>query len=170
MHVVVDTNVPKTANGDETPQASVTCVAACALKLDEIRSSHVLVVDDGWRILKEYMGQLSSDGQPGAGDDFLAWILINRTNPHHCIQIPITPTADGYSFAEFPHDPALAGFDPSDHKFVAVALAHPQTPPILNATDSDWWHHHAALTAHNLRIEYLCPDVIPGTISPSSIS
>lgn len=167
MHLVVDTNVPKTANGDATPQATIDCVVACGRKLKELQASHTVVLDDGWHILREYMGQLRSSGQPGIGDAFLKWVLTNQANPLRCVHVPITSTADGRSFVEFPQDPALASFDPSDHKFVAVALAHPANPPILNATDSDWWHHHAALTTHNLRIEYLCPDVVPGVVPPS---
>lgn len=164
MHVVVDTNVPKTANGVDTPQASPRCIAGCNRTLAEIRSGHILVLDDGWAILREYMGQLNSSGQPGPGDAFLRWILLNQANPRSVAQVAITPNLNTASFDEFPQDPALLGFDPSDHKFVAVALTHPRRPPIYNATDSDWWNYHAALAAHNLRIEFVCPDLVPGSV------
>jgi len=37
-------------------------------------------------------------------------------------------------------------------------VAHPEHPPILNAVDSDWWHHQDALARHGVRVEFLCPD------------
>jgi hypothetical protein len=61
-------------------------------------------------------------------------------------------------FAEFPDDDALRGFDVSDQKFVAVALASNEHPPILNAVDSDWWNYGPALARHDVVVENLCPD------------
>jgi hypothetical protein len=66
------------------------------------------------------------------GDAFLKWVLTNRTNPKHCEQVRITQIAEN-DFAEFPRSQSLVGFDPSDRKFVAVALTHPQRPAIAAA-------------------------------------
>jgi hypothetical protein len=63
-------------------------------------------------------------------------------------------------FEEYPDDPDIAAFDPSDHKFVAVALAGPQPAVVLNAVDTDWWEHRAALTRNKVNIEFLCPDAM----------
>ncbi|MBC6473672.1 MAG: hypothetical protein GDA48_13345 [Hormoscilla sp. GM102CHS1] len=65
------------------------------------------------------------------------------------------------NFQEFPQDPALADFDLSDRKFVALALAYPEKPPILNAVDSDWRNFHDRLSTHGVRVEFLCPELIP---------
>jgi hypothetical protein len=156
VNVIVDTNVPIVAN-KAAPQASVQCVATCAQKLKQIRDEHTLVLDDGWHILREYMNNLRSGGQPGAGDAFLRWVLTNRGNPRRCSFVHVTPQSA--SFAEFPADPELTGFDLSDHKFVAVAIAHPEHPPILNATDSDWWDYRHALNRHGVHIDFVCPDI-----------
>lgn len=102
------------------------------------------------------MRNLRSEGQPGPGDAFLKWVLTNRSNPQRCALVSLTPQGD--SFLEFPNDPDLEGFDPSDHKFAAVAHAHPDHPPVLNATDSDWWHYREALACHGVRVEFVCPD------------
>jgi hypothetical protein len=75
--------------------------------------------------------------------------------------VHITPRdrqQDEHNFEEFLLDPSLATFDPSDRKFVAVAVAHPEHPPILNATDSDWWDYREALAHHSVRVEFVCPD------------
>ena len=140
MKTIADTNVPKVANW-QTSQASPACVAACARRLSDIQSAGTLVLDDGWHILREYLTNLRSSGQPGMGDAFLKWVLTNQANPRRCELVHITPVNTGpdcCDFAEFPEDNNLARFDPADRKFVAVAVAHPEHPPILNAVDTDW--------------------------------
>ncbi|MBD1895773.1 hypothetical protein [Coleofasciculus sp. FACHB-129] len=159
MHVIVDTNVPIVANGHSN-QASPHCVIICVEKLREIQQQHILVLDKDWLIIKEYMKNLSSKGQPGVGDAFLKWILTNQLNSNRCQLVQITPTNNG-SFQEFPQDAALSGFDLSDRKFVVVALAHPDKPPILNAVDSDWRNFEAALASCGVRVEFLCPELKP---------
>ena len=75
--------------------------------------------------------------------------------------VPITPV-DGSEneFEEFPDDPALDGFDPDDRKFIAVALAHLERPPILQAVDGQWWDFRDAFRQHGVTIEFICEDDI----------
>lgn len=155
--VIVDTNVPITANG-HAEQASPTCRLACITALRLIQAQRRISVDQSGLILQEYRRHLSPNGQPGLGDAFFKWLWNNQANPEVCVPVPITPTADGYDFAEFPDDPALARFDPSDRKFVAVARAHPAHPPIYNAVDTDWLHYQEALASHGVVVAQLCPD------------
>lgn len=160
MKAIVDTNVAVVAN-QQAPQASLDCVLRCVNCLHTLQRTGCVVIDAGWRIINEYKNNLREQGQPGVGDAFLLWLLRNRNNPRSCCQVHITPcaaSATDTDFAEFPTDPALVDFDPSDRKFVAVAVAHPEHPPILNATDSDWWHHRGSLTRHGVQVEFLCPD------------
>ena len=158
--VVVDTNVPLTAN--EKADASPECVLACVDALVEIMTDkQSIAIDDGWRILNEYKRRLSSSGQPGVGDQFLKWGLTKLANPSRCIQIPITPHSDDKDhFEEFPNDPDLASFDRSDRKFVAVACAHLGRPPILEALDSKWWGWKEALKRAGVTVMFLCQDEI----------
>lgn len=163
MKLIVDTNVPLVAN-HQTPHASPGCVQTCVRILLNLQREHMLVLDDGWHIIREYKNKLRSSGQPGVGDAFLKWTLTNRDNPAHCERIPITllpDSADGNDFAEFPVDPAFANFDRSDRKFVALALAHTENPSILNATDTDWWNYRSSLEKYNIRVMFLCPDAMP---------
>ena len=164
MDVIVDTNVLVTANGEAVPQASQECADTCVYWIEEIQEKHILRLDDGWEILGEYEGQLLPQRGSGFGYAFLRWVLRNRANPAQCRLVRITPQeSDGrMSFAEFPTGPELAGFDPSDRKFVAVARAHPTQAPILNAVDTDWWHYREPLEAHGIQIEFLCPDAMHG--------
>lgn len=164
MRAIVDTNVLKVANR-QTSQASPNCVVTCTHQLRDIQSRGTLVLDDGWYILREYLSNLRSGGQPGVGDAFLKWVLTNWANPHRCELVHISPLDDdprGCSFAEFPPDPDLKDFDPSDRKFVAVARAHLDHPPILNAVDTDWWASRSALERNGVRVEFLCPEAMPG--------
>lgn len=165
MHVVVDTNVLIVANRRET-QASPQCVLNCIRKLESIQKIQVLVIDDGWRIIKEYRKKVSSSGQPGIGDAFLKWVLTNHNNSTRCEKVSITEIADNH-YAEFPTDPALGQFDLSDRKFVAVALMHPAHPPIVNAVDSDWLLWQIPLEANGIQIDFLCPDDLKPTVTPN---
>jgi hypothetical protein len=156
-YFIVDTNVPRVANR-KSNQASPACVLNCANKLREIQEQHIIVLDDKWLIIKEYRHQLSDTGQPGLGDAFFKWVLTNQANPQRCQQVKITPTTEN-SFEEFPEDESLADFDKSDRKFVAVALTHPEKPPILNAVDSDWKNFEIALNNIGITIIFLCPEL-----------
>ena len=123
-----------------------------------------IVLDEGNRILSEYGDNLRSDGQPGVGDAFLKWVYTYQWNSQRCDRVRITPTEDGSSFAEFPHDRELTGFDLSDRMFVAAARAHPDSPPILNAVDTDWWLFRAALARNGVSVELLCPQDVEGVV------
>ncbi|MEJ2705344.1 MAG: hypothetical protein P8Z79_23135 [Sedimentisphaerales bacterium] len=156
MKRVVDTNVPVVANGS-SKQASPECVRTCAVRLGEIVQEGQLVLDDNWLILKEYMANLRCTGQPGPGDAFLKWALTNHRNPKLCEQVAITPRNSGETdFEEFPADPALDGFDPADRKFVAVAVAHRDRPPILQAVDTKWWQMKKPLLRAGITVDFLC--------------
>jgi hypothetical protein len=154
---VVDTNVPVAANG-KSRQADPDCVIACIDILDSIRAGGVVVLDDGMRILNEYMNNLSMSGQPGAGDLFMKWVWNVQADESRCEQVRLTPDphwAD--NFKEFPDDADLTTFGPSDRKFVAVALTSRNRPTILNAVDSDWAQRHVALERNGVRVHFLCP-------------
>jgi hypothetical protein len=155
---VVDTNVPVVANG-KSAQASPICVLACVESLEAIKNNGVIVLDDGMRILHEYMNNLSLSGQPGVGDAFMKWVWSIQALEERCERVPIRELPDDdQDFEEFPRDPDLADFDRSDRKFVAVALTSRNTPTVLNAVDPDWWTHRKALRRHGVRVKFLCPD------------
>lgn len=158
MSVVLDTNVLVVANGRHEP-AQERCVGACIDALDRVRHDSV-VIDDGQLILDEYRKHCSFSGQPGLGDAFFKWLWSRQADPRYCRRVQITPHAKR-GFAEFPADKRLKAFDRDDRKFVAVALAAGDAPPVLNASDTDWWHARAVLGAHGVTITFLCPELMP---------
>ena len=160
MIVVVDTNVPVVANG-ESEQASPDCVQTCAERLGEIMRGEVkLVLDNRWKIISEYRQNLHASGID-VGDRFLGWVLRNWTNPERCDLVSITPMNDSENaFEEFPDDPALNDFDPADRKFIAVAYAHSERPPILQAVDSKWLNFLDAFRRNGVTVAFICEDDI----------
>ena len=161
MMVIVDTNVAVVANG-KSEQASEECVDTCIGRLDQIiRGETKLVLDADWIILDEYSRNLNSSGKPGTGDRFLVWCLRNWTIPEQCDLVPITPIEGAETeFQEFPTDLELENFDPADRKFVAVAVAHCEKPPILQAVDSQWLDFRDVLLQHGVRVQFICEDDI----------
>lgn len=159
---LVDTNVPKTANlalaPNMIPQELAGCVLACVETIEHIVKKGGLVMDAGDEIFDEYRQNLSMKGQPGVGDRFMKWVHDNRWRLSDADRVKITKNGDSYD--EFPAHPGLTHFDISDRKFVAVSNAHPEKPPILQATDSKWWGWKNALAEVGISVRFLCPDYV----------
>ena len=154
---VVDVNVPIVANG-QAAQADCKCVLACVDALWKVYEKGMIVIDDGMRILSEYMDYLYMNGQPGAGDAFMKWVWENQAVIERCERVILNPKwGDEEGFIEFPDDQQLETFDRSDRKYVAVALASKNRPVILNAVDPDWWEHKEVLEKNGLHLGFLCP-------------
>lgn len=156
--VVIDTNVLLVADGKAGQMTSL-CAAQCAHRLEAVRTGGIVVLDQSWLILNEYQNKLNASGRPPTpGNLFLEWLLSNRCNSARVAHVVITPTnAEKTEFVEFPPDSALvSSFDPADRKFVAVAYAHHDKPPIVECADSKWLGWEAALLRHGIRLEVLC--------------
>jgi len=154
---VVDVNVAIVANG-RSPQANDDCLLACIDALETICRDGMIVIDDGMRILTEYIGHLRMAGQPGPGDFFMKWVWDNQAVLSRCERVPLSCRSnDPEDFETFPDDQDLHGFDRSDRKYVATALASLNRPEMLNAVDTDWWHHRRALTRNGVRLRFICP-------------
>lgn len=159
---VVDTNVPITANLAVNPAGIpddlAICVLECIKSVEHVVRHGGLVLDAGDEIFDEYRRNLSMSGQPGVGDKFIKWVHDHRWNFPDSDRVSITKNNDSYD--EFPNHPGLSAFDPSDRKFIAVANAHPQKPPVFQATDSKWWGWKTALEEAEINVDFLCPDYI----------
>lgn len=163
MTVIVDTNVAVVAS-DQSEQESEggyeDCIAACAERLGQINNGEIrLALDDQRRIIDEYRRNLERLDRFSMGFQFYRWVEMNWTNPERCDRIEITLVVDSeINFEEFPDDPALEGFDDDDRKFIAVACAHQDNPPILQAVDSKWRNFLDALLQHGVTVDYICED------------
>ncbi|MCG9126294.1 hypothetical protein JT359_01715 [Candidatus Poribacteria bacterium] len=159
MPVIIDTNVAVVANG-KSSQATRNCIDTCINRIEQIiQGEEILVLDDKWKILNEYLRNLRSRGEPGAGDRFLLWLLRNKDTL--CQTVSITPiNGSDNEFEEFPDDSALDDFDPDDRKFIAVACVHKENPPILQAVDSRWLDFEDQLHKNGVTVEFICEDDI----------
>lgn len=157
---VVDTNVANVANGS-TNDVEPDCKRRCIDLLEAVTSGKVVVViDSGFRILAEYDKQ-SYLKRPGPGKAFLKWLLQNRANTDHCIQVDLTETdANPLDFEEFPDHTGLTDFDDDDRKFVAVAHSHDRPAAICEAVDVDWWGWKDALEELDIALIFPCRDYI----------
>lgn len=164
MKVIVDTNVPIVANKGESENVSLECWLACVERLTDIMQNDTVVIDTLYLIIGEYENELDAKKKPGMGHQFLKWIYTHLGNPSRCEQVPITQlpdTVDGNDFLEYPTSANLTVFDRSDRKFVTLALVCEERGygkvPILNAVDTDWAECGAALRAHGIVVDFLCP-------------
>ena len=165
MTVIVDTNVAVVASGQseqEPEEGFEDCIAACAERLGQINNDEIrLALDDQRRIVDEYRRNLESLDRFNIGYQFYKWIEINWTNPERCDLVEITPVAGPkINFEEFPDDTDLNDFDDDDRKFIAVACAHPDNPPIWQAVDGKWRSFLDALQRNDVTVEYICEDYV----------
>jgi len=156
MKQIIDTNVLLVANGMHGDVSSE-CISACVRKLAEIKNNGVVVLDDAYRILKEYLLKTSPNQPKGVGDVFLKWLQQNLAN-NTCVEtVAITENLPD-EFDEFPDAGLQQMFDPPDRKFVAVANAHDEKPPILQAADCKWLDWWQVLANNEIEVKFLCPN------------
>jgi hypothetical protein len=155
--IVIDTNVLLVAEGS-APQMTPRCVSVCLERLERVKSSEQVVLDDKWVILGEYQRKLYPNRHLGPGSAFLKWLLQVQADVKHVSPISLSLRGkDETLFAEFPSDNDLeAEIDPADRKFNAAANAHAEKPPVLECTDSKWLGWEERLRAHGIRLEVLC--------------
>lgn len=154
MKAVIDTNVLLVANSQH-PDVYPDCIIECVRRLQAMQKSGVVVIDDGFRILGEYLHKTNLKPPKGAGDVFLKW-LLRQSASSRVEQVALTEV-EADRFAEFP-DPALEPlFDAPDRKFAAVAHAHPDQPPIWQAADCKWLDWWPTLQTKGVQVEFLCP-------------
>ena len=150
MTRVVDTNVAIAANARDT-HADFACQQACVRALRSLVEG-VVAIDDEDLVIDEYRRHLHHSGMPGVGDMFFKHVFNNQYLPTRVRRAQISPTEDdGRGFEELPPNT----FDPSDRKFLAVAVV--AKAAILNATDSDWDEQALLMKRLGVEVQQLCP-------------
>jgi len=157
---VIDTNVILVANRQHAG-VSDECARACDRRLQVVMESGRVTIDDRFRILSEYLNKTTPHTGKRTGDAFVKWLLQNKATPSRCDQVALAESP-ARGFETFPDDARLAAFDPPDRKFVAVAAAHADKPPVLQAADSKWLDWAPALADYAISVEFLCPADIEG--------
>ncbi len=148
---VVDTNVAIVANFRDT-HADISCQVSCVNKLESLIKREIIVVDDKGLIISEYQKHLKFSGAPGVGDAFFKHVFNHQHGGRRVQRVTILQCADERrGFENLPKN----DLDPSDRKFLAVAVASGAV--IVNATDSDWGQKKALTDSLNVTVEQLCP-------------
>ncbi|RKU26584.1 hypothetical protein C6497_13530 [Candidatus Poribacteria bacterium] len=161
--VVIDTNVIVIANVVDDDDRK-NCRDLCIERLNQIiTQKEIIVIDDGWRILTEYIDNTKPNTKKGFGDMFVKRLLQNQSNSSVCRIVQISSVAgNGTEFNEFPDDPRLQNFDPDDRKFIAVSIAYfnqyQENPSVLLAIDRGWLLFIDTLHNHGVKIELICED------------
>lgn len=156
MKAVIDTNVLLVANRQHD-DVSPECVQECVKRLLSMQKGGITVVDAGFRILREYQNKTHPNQPKGVGDVYLKWLLQNSGNPRYIEQVSVTES-EADTFVEFPCSELQPAFDAPDRKFVAVANAHPDKPPIWQAADCKWLDWWKELARQGVRVDFLCPE------------
>ena len=111
-----------------------------------------VAIDDTGLILEEYRGHLSFAGQPGVGDAFFKHVFDFQYQGVRVLRVPVTLSDnERRGFEELPRN----SFDPSDRKFLAVAVVAEAV--VLNATDSDWAEQRPLMDRLGVEVDQLCP-------------
>lgn len=155
MRLVIDTNVLIVANG-ESEQADEACELEAARTLAKAMRDHIVLIDTGTLATKEYDTYCRRSGQPGVGDLFFKSLLDNIANERRVLRIDIGSTPEEVDSAI---PAALADFDPSDRKWIALHLVG-SADSIINAVDSDWAQRKTDLEAAGVQVVELCPQCL----------
>ena len=150
--VIVDTNVPVVANG-QNPDVADACIDACKLFIAGIPGKRVVLLDTADEIRAEYAQALRNGRPYQLGDQFLLFVYQHQYDSRHVRRVDLPKHPDD-AFVDFPAARELATFDRADRKF--AALARKTGIAVTNATDSDWADHAPVLNAHGISVEFLC--------------
>jgi hypothetical protein len=153
--VVVDTNVFAVAEGMHEG-ATQRCIDHCLALLGTVEAGkRKLQVDDGDRVLAEYVKTLNAAGTSGLAVKLAKRLWRMRHASATCDRIPITPKAQPPGV--FDEVPAILGdFDEDDQKFFAIANASQNNPEIYQALDTEWWERRQDMAAAGLDVQFLC--------------
>ena len=151
---IIDTNVPRIAQDNQ--HMSVECSQACSDFMVEVMlGKHTLVLDNQEHILTEYRRHFTASTQATIGNRFLIWYFNNRSDGSRVKEVPITHLGEG-DYSEVPQAVVDCGFDVSDRKWVAVAVANKRLAPIVQVADSKWIGWLPNLVAENIQVKFLC--------------
>lgn len=157
--IILDTNVPAKASvsPNSCPVEELEMQKACmeyirALTMDKEKK---LVLDLGYEIWKEYNNNVCRNSN--MGKLFFRWFYDYCKTILPQDHIKLDKDENG-QYVDYPYDEATKEFDESDKKFVALANAHSEKPPIIEAADGKWLGYEEAFAKYGIHIEFLDRD------------
>ena len=154
--IILDTNVPaKAAVSPATcPPEELKMQKACMEYIGELVKSKEkkLVLDLDHEIWKEYHNNVCNSSN--IGKIFFRWLYEYYATISPEDHIKLNKGSDG-KYVDYPYDVETQGFDESDKKFVALANAHQEKPPIIEAADGKWLGYEQSFAKYGIHIEFL---------------
>lgn len=165
MTCIIDTNVPL-QSGKSVASLTIEeakCAKECSRFIHDFINNpdSILVLDANGKVYEEYRTNIEAlRNEPNLAKQFLNWVHIyhnKRILPENHVQL--TEIAEN-EFVEFPSCSELNDFDSKDRKFVALANAHKEHPPIIEGTDGEWWVYRDVLLQKGISVKFLCEEYI----------
>ncbi|WP_373212751.1 hypothetical protein [Ruminococcus sp. 5_1_39BFAA] len=154
--IILDTNVPAKASvaPDSCPNEELKMQRACMEYVGKLTMGQEkkLVLDLGHEIWKEYHNNVCKDSN--MGKLFFRWLYNYYAAILPQDHIKLDKDENG-QYVDYPYDSETKEFDESDKKFVALANAHAEKPPIIEAADGKWLGYEEAFAKYGIHIEFL---------------
>ncbi|MDO4321367.1 MAG: hypothetical protein Q4C61_02470 [Lachnospiraceae bacterium] len=159
---IIDANVVLLAGTPvkDIPREQLLCAKKCVDFIQNfMRDKNAsLVLDDSGRILKEYRGARKVGNSPNLATVFCNWAHQNM--PKYAKDFVHLDEIQENVFQEYPANQQLKEFDPPDRKYIAIAYKHPDSPPIVEASDSKWWGIKEALKENKIEVIFVDEEYI----------
>lgn len=157
--IILDTNVPVKAS--VLPESC--CVnelvmqKKCMEYINDLVNSKdsKIVLDMDFEILNEYRNNVSD--KSNMGKIFFRWLYNYYSHIQPEDNIKLVKDECG-KYLKFPYDKDTKSFDESDKKFIALANAHREKPPIVEAADGKWLGYEEAFAKYGITIEFIDRD------------
>lgn len=157
--IILDTNVPAKAavSPESCPAEELKMQRACMKYIEELteNKNRKLVLDLDHEIWKEYHTNVYKNSN--MGKIFFKWLYEYYATISPEDNIKLQKNSEG-KYLDFPYDENTEEFDESDKKFVALANAHEEKPPIIEAADSKWIGFEECFAKYGIHIEFLDRD------------
>lgn len=114
-----------------------------------------LVLDMDYEIIREYRKRIPTN--TALGKIFWRWFNTYIGQISLDDMVKLAKDSDG-NYIMFPLEDRTEAFDISDRKFVALARAHSEHPPIVEATDGKWLGFKDVFEEYGVHIEFLDMD------------
>ena len=109
-----------------------------------------IVLDEGWRLIGEYKGQLGERPENNIG----MRVVYEKMASGRLVDVPLD--SDGRE--TLPQEVDQAYDYRGDRKLVALALADQPNSTIVNACDTDWYDWEETLKAHGVIVDQIIGD------------
>lgn len=155
--IIIDTNVPVKAATpiNDCPSSELGVQKKCMEFINEfvISDRYCLVLDCRYEILREYERNISKTSSMGIV--FRRWLYTYIGQSVLSEDFVALNPNEVSTYDSFPLTEETKGFDISDRKFVALANAHPEKPPIIEGTDGKWIGYENAFSKYGIKICFL---------------